>query len=218
MAAGFQAFNARGALTIDSTNKSIVTSQVLGMQRLIDVGYYIFGNNSIGNGQTLGFTGLNQWPTKEGIRWCQLLVDGTYCFPGAELYEQDRARFMISSNTTPLQSGYFDVFNASGQLVWSAASAGTMPRIQDFFNVPAGHDLGTAITLNTSFPNPWFCVSQCPGNISDDGTVAGYSGILIRRNNAQSFTLQYINRNQKNYTQAMGNNGIRIALASVTGY
>ncbi|ELU8769846.1 hypothetical protein SD527_004556, partial [Salmonella enterica] len=72
MAAGFQAFNARGALTIDSTNKSIVTSQVLGMQRLIDVGYYIFGNNSIGNGQTLGFTGLNQWPTKEGIRWCQL--------------------------------------------------------------------------------------------------------------------------------------------------
>ncbi|MDI5568625.1 SDR family oxidoreductase, partial [Salmonella enterica subsp. enterica serovar Kentucky] len=25
-------------------------------------------------------------------------------------------------------------------------------------------------------------------------------------------------RNQKNYTQAMGNNGIRIALASVTGY
>jgi hypothetical protein len=43
------------------------------------------------------------------------------------MYEQGTGRFMICSNTTPIQSGYLDVFDPAGNLIWSAASAGTMP-------------------------------------------------------------------------------------------
>lgn len=215
---GFQAYNSHGALTIDSNNKSIVMSTVKAMGTLTDVGYYLLPSNSIGNGSTLGFLNYAFWGSTPGLRWFQLQSNGRYCFPGANLYEAGTGRFMFSSNTTTLQSGFCDVFDASGKLIWSAASAGTMPRIRDFFTVPSGHNLGTAITLTSAFADPWICISQCPGNVSDDGVVTGMSGVLIKRNSSTSFTLQYINKNQKTYTQAMGNNGLQIALASFTGY
>lgn len=213
---GFQVYNSAGALTIDSNNKSVVTSQYKNMGGLTDTGFYLI-NSTFGNGSTLGFLANNFFPD-QGLRWFQLLSDGRYCFPGCSLYEAGTGRFMISSNTNGIASGYLDVYNGSGQLIWSAASAGSMPRIQGFLSVPAGYDLSSPLTLNTSFVNPWICVSQCPGNISDDGTVSGYSGLLIRRNSSTSFTLQYVNSKQKGYATAMGNSGLNIALASFTGY
>lgn len=214
---GFEVYNSSGALTIDSTNKSIVISTLKGMPALIDTGLYVFNNSVLGNGKTLGFLPMNFFPDA-GLRWFQPLVNGTYFYPGVSLYEAGSGRFMLSSNTTALQSGYLDVFDAGGQLVWSAASAGSMPRIIDFFTVPAGHDLGTVLTLNTAFADPWICISQCPGMVSDDGVVLAYSGIMIKRLSSTQFQLQYINKNQKNFSTAMGGNGFRIALAYFTGY
>ncbi|WP_071825828.1 hypothetical protein [Phytobacter massiliensis] len=213
---GFQLYNSAGALTIDSTNKSIVASQLKSMGNLSDTGFYQI-NSAFGNGSTLGFLGDTFFPG-DGLRWFQLQVDGKYCFPGSSMYEAGSGQFMLSSNSIGISSGYLDVFDAEGTLIWSAVGASSMPRIMDFFTVPASHDLSTALTLNTTFTNPWICISQCPGNLSDDGSTTGYSGVLIRRNNATSFTLQYVNRNQKSYTQAMGSNGFRIALARFTGY
>lgn len=213
---GFEVYNSNGALTIDSTNKSIVMSTVKAMPALTDTGYYIF-SSSLGTGKTLGFLPMGFFPDS-GLRWFQPQVNGTYCFPGVSLYEAGSGRFMLSSNTTAIQSGYLDVFDAAGQLVWSAASAGSMPRIMDFFTVPSTYDLGTVLTLNTALADPWICISQCPGMVSDDGTVAGYSGIMIKRLSSTQFQLQYINKNQKPYRTAMGSNGFRIALAYFTGY
>lgn len=213
---GFQVYNSAGALTIDSNNKSVVTSQLKAMGNLSDTGFYQI-NSAFGNGSTLGFLQDNFFPD-QGLRWFQIQNDGRYCFAGARLYEAGSGRFMISSNTNGISSGYLDVYDAGGQLIWSAASAGSMPRVQGFFSVPAGYDLSNALTLNTSFANPWICISQCPGNISDGGTATGYSGLLIRRNNSTSFTLQYVNSKQKPYSTAMGNNGLNIALCSFTGY
>lgn len=214
--AGFQLYNSAGALTIDSQNKSVVMSTVKAMGTL-----EVIGDSRIvsdfGNGSTLGALPYPFFP-ESGLKWFHLLTDGSYCFPGASMYEQGTGRFMICSNTTPIQSGYLDVFDPAGNLVWSAASAGTMPRISDFFTVPPSHDLKNALTVNTAIANPWICISQCPGNYSTDGTTSGYSGIVIRRNSSTSFSIQYINRLQKTYQQAMGGNGIRIALASFTGY
>mgnify|MGYP004728819391 CR=1 FL=1 len=127
-------------------------------------------------------------------------------------------RFMTSSHTAGITSGFLDVMDASGNLVWSAASAGSMPRIQGFFSVAAGVDLSKTVTVTSPVANPWFCWSQCPGNVSDDGTVLGYSGLVIKRNSSTSFSLQYINQYQKTYTQAMGTHGLQIALATFTGY
>lgn len=93
-----------------------------------------------------------------------------------------------------------------------------MPRIIGFLTVPAGYNLSSPITLSSPIANPFICVSQCPGNLSDDGSATGYSGIMIRRDNASTFTLQYINKNQNNFTAAMGNNGFNIALAYFVGY
>lgn len=213
---GFEVYNSNGALTIDSNNKSIVMSTVKAMGGLSDTGFYRF-NSALGDGSVLGFLASDFFPAT-GLRWFQPQVDGSYCFPGASLYQANTGRFMICSNTTAIQSGYLDVFDAAGQLIWSAASAGTMPRIMDFFTVPSSHDLATTLTLNTKFADPWICISQCPGNVSDDGTVGGYSGIMIRRLSSTQFQLQYINRNQKSYRTAMGNNGVQIALAYFTGY
>lgn len=214
--AGFQLYNSAGALTIDSQNKSVVVSTVKAMGSL-----EVIGDSRIvsdfGNGSTLGALPYPFFP-ESGLKWFQFFTDGSYCFPGASMYEQGTGRFMICSNTTPIQSGYLDVFDGAGNLIWSAASAGTMPRISDFFTVPPSHDLKNTLTVNTAIANPWICISQCPGNYSTDGTTSGYSGIVIRRNSSTSFSIQYINRLQKTYQQAMGGNGIRIALASFTGY
>ena len=214
--AGFQLYNSAGALTIDSQNKSVVVSTVKAMGSL-----EVIGDSRIvsdfGNGSTLGALPYPFFP-ESGLKWFQFFTDGSYCFPGASMYEQGTGRFMICSNTTPIQSGYLDVFDAAGNLIWSAASAGTMPRISDFITVPPSHDLKNALTVNTVITNPWICISQCPGNYSTDGTTSGYSGIVIKRNSSTSFSIQYINRFQKTYQQAMGGNGIRIALASFTGY
>ncbi|WP_312229003.1 hypothetical protein [Pseudescherichia sp.] len=214
---GFEVYNSAGALTIDSGwGKSIVMSSVKAMGGLLDTGFYRF-NSSLGDGSVLGFLTSDFFPA-EGLRWFQPQVNGSYCFPGASLYQAGTGRFMLSNNTTPLQSGYLDVFDPGGQLTFSAASAGTMPRIMDFFTVPATHDLATAITLNTAFADPWICISQCPGNVSSDGSQGGYSGLMIRRVTSTQFQLQYLNRFQKPYRTAMGGNGIRIALAYFTGY
>lgn len=213
---GFQCYNDAGKLTIDSDNRAVVMSSVKAMGTLESTGYYQI-NSSFGNGSTLGFLGANFFPAN-GLRWFQLQSNGRYCFPGAQLYEAGTGRFMLSNNTTALSSGYLDVRNASGGLIWSAASAGTMPRVRGFFTIPAGHDLGTALTVTSPFADPWICISQCVANVSDDGTVTGYSGILIKRNSSTSFTLQYVNRYQMSYTQAMGSAQVQIALASFTGY
>ncbi|HHR0152988.1 TPA: hypothetical protein ACSXT8_004884 [Escherichia coli] len=216
---GFEVYNSAGALTIDSTNKSILTGAVKAMGTLTDQGYYTGFTCAFGNGGALGFLPLATIVNRNTTQyWFQIQKDGGWCFPGAELFQPGIGRFMTSTHTATPTSGYLDVFNASGTLIWSAASAATMPRIQGFFTVPAATDLSTAITVTSPVANPWFCWSQCPGNLSDDGETIGYSGIVIRRNSSTSFSLQYVSKNQKTYRQAMGNNGFQIALATFTGY
>lgn len=215
---GFQVYNQYGALTIDGTNKSIATSQYLGRLPVIDVGSVVFVNGTaFGNGTSLGWL-QNPLP-RGGMKWWRPLVNGSWGMPGSSLYTPNSGDFMVSSVNTTLQSGFLDVFNEGGQLVWSAASAGTMPRIMDFITIPAGHNLANTITVNTLFANPWICISQCPGESSEAGEgTGGYSGIIIRRNNQSNLSIQYINRNQNNYINAMGGGELKIALAYFTGY
>ncbi|WP_244586347.1 hypothetical protein [Escherichia coli] len=216
---GFEVYNSAGALTIDSTNKSIMTGGVKAMGTLTDQGYYTGITCAFGNGGALGFLNSNVIVNRNTTQyWFQLQTDGAWCFPGAYLFMPNSGRFITSTHTATPTSGYLDVFNASGTLIWSAASAATMPRIVGFLSAGAGVDLSSVVTVTSPVANPWFCWSQCPGNVSDDGTVLGYSGIVIKRNSSTSFSFQYINKLQRSYTQAMGNNGIQIALATFTGY
>lgn len=115
------------------------------------------------------------------------------------------------STALPLTSG--------GTGATTAAAARTNLGLGTAATVYVGTSGGTVPLLNaTNTWDPWFCWSQCPGNLSDDGETIGYSGIVIRRNSSTSFSLQYVSKNQKTYRQAMGNNGFQIALATFTGY
>lgn len=216
---GFELYNANGALTIDSTNKSIMTGGLKAMGNLEDFGYYTGIKTAFGDGGQLGALNANVIVNQNTTQyWFQIQTNGGWCFPGALMFQRNIGRFMTSTHTANPVSGYLDVRNAAGQLIWSAASAGTMPRIRGFLTAPPTADLSTALTVTVPFADPWFCFSQCPGNVSDDGEVLGYSGLVIRRNNSTSFSIQYINQYQRTYRQAMGNNGFQIALASFTGY
>lgn len=55
---GFEVYNSAGALTIDSTNKSILTGAVKAMGTLTDQGYYTGFTCAFGNGGALGFLPL----------------------------------------------------------------------------------------------------------------------------------------------------------------
>lgn len=216
---GFEVYNSAGVLTIDSNNKSIMTGSVKSMGSLIDYGYYTGITCAFGDGGSLGFLNNSIITNRNTTQyWFQLQTDGAWCFPGAELFQPNTGRFMTSNHTTTPTSGYLDVFNTQGQLIWSAASAGSMPRIRGFLTVPKSHDLANVITLTSPVANPWFCWSQCPGNVSDDGVTLGYSGLVIRRNSSTSFSIQYIRQLQRRYTDAMGSNGFSLALATFTGY
>lgn len=215
---GFQSFNQYGALQIDGTNKSVSTSVYLGRLGVIDVGSVVFvGGTAFGNGTALGWL-TNPLPSY-GTNWWRPTVNGAWAMPGSGLFTPNSGDFMNSSARNSLQSGICDVFSPSGELVWSAVSAGSMPRIQGFITVPAGQNLASMMQITSPIPNPWICISQCPGESSEAGEgTGGYSGVIIRRVNEITFQIQYINRFQKNYSQAMGGLEYKICLASFTGY
>ena len=213
---GFQTYNTRGQLTIDSETKGITIGRLLNQGSLLDTGYYVF-NSPLGNGSTLGYLRNNVFPNNQGLRWFQF-TRNSYAFPGSSMFEANSVRFMTSTAGVAVPSGYLDVFSPSGELVWSAVGASSVPRIRDFFTIPAGHNLVNTLTFETSFPDPWICMNQFPGNVSDDGTSVGYSGIFIRRNSSTSFSLQYPSRYQNNYMTAMAGRAYSIALAQFIGY
>ncbi|MHB7713083.1 hypothetical protein ACYCNZ_09865 [Escherichia coli] len=218
---GFEVYNSAGALTIDSNNRSTVSSQLKYIDRpLIDYGYYTAVKSAFGTGAQLGFLPYQFFETNNPTLsvWCQMTIDGEYAFPGAGMFHAtNSARFMITRNDTALSSGYLDCFDGSGRLVWSASAAGTMPRIVGFFTIPAGYNLANTITINTP-ANPWFLYSAMPFNVSDGEGALGYSGIAVKRVNATTWQLQYPNQYQRSYLDAVGNRELRIPLAYFTGY
>lgn len=215
MAAGIEIYNSAGKLIIDSNNKHTVVSTLKNVTTVTDTGYYVLSTN-FGNGSNLGFLPYQFLP--EGmLRWGQL-NSGQWCFPGASMWAANSGRFMISDKNGSISSGYLDVFNSSGTLIWSAASAGSMPRIVDFMEIPAGTNLQGVTYSKTLSYNPWFLQNSCPGNLSDDGEVTGYSGVCLKWTGTQ-LQVTYICSKQTAYTSTpLYTYGLKIPLAVFTGY
>jgi hypothetical protein len=214
---GFEAYNASGYKTIDSDYRATVISTARGMPGLTDMGNQTNINSPFGNGVTLGFLPYNYLSGMTGALWFRLNA-GNYCWPGPGLYEAGSGTFMNSSTANGISSGYLDVYNASGGLVWSAASAGTMPRIIDFITIPNGYDLSNnTLTMNLSY-NPWICISQAPGNYSPDPEGGlGYSGFQFKWTGSQLQT-RWVSAKQRTYPQVFSGITYKIALAQFTGY
>lgn len=211
---GFQSWNSAGVLSIDGTQKPAMISSYLGIGGVTDYGYYQITNPFIGE-YAMGYLPVNFYP-QPSCRWVRLNA-GAACFPGADHYMPNSAQMMVSTQNQGVTSGYLDVYNGSGTLIWSANSAASVPRILDFIDVPPGYDLQNNTYSKALSFQPWFLQNACPGNISDDGEVVGYSGLMIYWTGSV-IQCRYIMKNQRAYSTTLQNQGLRIPLAYFTGY
>ena len=210
---GFEVYNSAGKLLVDSQNRSTLFYDQRALGVVTDKGAYRV-NSPFGDGSTLGFTQQSFWNDGR-LRWLQLSTN-KYGFPGADMLEDNAGSMIRTARNIGLQSGYLDVFDSAGSLIWSAASASKMPRVVGFFDVPANYDLqNNTFSVSLSF-NPWILVNNCPGNLSDDGTVVGYSGVVLKWTGSQ-LQGRYISNNQRNWSQTFQGRGLKIPIAQFVG-
>ncbi|WP_368287307.1 hypothetical protein AB2B46_12815 [Kluyvera intermedia] len=210
---GFEVYNSAGKLLVDSQNRSTLFYDQRALGAVTDKGAYLV-NSPFGDGSTLGFTQQSFWNDGR-LRWLQLDTN-KYGFPGADMLEDNAGSMIRTARNIGLQSGYLDVFDSGGSLIWSAASASKMPRVVGFFDVPANYDLqNNTFSLSLSF-TPWILVNNCPGNLSDDGTVVGYSGVVLKWTGSQ-LQGRYISNKQRNWSQTFQGRGLRIPIAQFVG-
>lgn len=210
---GFEVYNSAGKLLVDSQNRSTLFYDQRALGAVTDKGAYRV-NSPFGDGSTLGFTQQSFWNDSR-LRWLQLGTN-KYGFPGADMVEDNAGSMIRTARNIGLQSGYLDVFDSAGSLIWSAASASKMPRVVGFFDVPANYDLqNNTFSVSLNF-NPWILVNNCPGNLSDDGTVVGYSGVVLKWTGSQ-LQSRYISNNQRNWSQTFQGRGLRIPIAQFVG-
>ncbi|MDO2432086.1 hypothetical protein Q2V57_10995 [Enterobacter bugandensis] len=210
---GFEVYNSAGKLLVDSQNRSTLFYDQRSLGAVTEKGFYRV-DSPFGDGSTLGFTQQQFW-NDGNLRWLQLDAN-KYGLPGADLLEDNAGRMIRTTRNIGMQSGYLDVFDAGGNLIWSAASASKMPRVVGFFDVPASYDLqNNTFTINLGF-NPWILINNCPGNLSDDGGATGYSGIALRWTGSQ-LQGRYISKNQRNWSQTLQGRGLRIPIAQFVG-
>lgn len=132
---GFSVFNDRGELIIDSTIKNIGTVSTQPIGEII--GWY---NSSVTNAPSwvdkdIGVTSL---PDMGGQVPLTLLRpnDGA-CGCGETYYSKNAGDLIHLRNDYSIDTGYLDVFDADGNLIWSANSAAKVPRVTKVINVTA---------------------------------------------------------------------------------
>lgn len=210
---GFEVYNSAGKLLVDSQNRSTMFYDQRTLGAVTDKGSYRV-NSPFGDGSTLGFTPQSFWNDGR-LRWLQLGTN-KYGLPGADMLEDNAGSMIRTARNISMQSGYLDVFDSAGTLIWSAASASRMPRVVGFFDVPANYDLqNNTFSVSLSF-KPWILVNNCPGNLSDDGTAVGYSGVVLKWTGSQ-LQGRYISNNQRNWSQTFQARGLRIPIAQFVG-
>ncbi len=210
---GFQVYNSDSKILVDSDFRSTLYYDNRALGAISDTGFYEV-NSPFGNGSTLGFLPTDYWADGY-LRWIQL-TSGKYGMPGANLMEANAGRMVRTSRTTAMQSGYLNVYNSAGSLIWSANSASKMPRIKAFVDIPSAYDLQDKVfSISLTF-NPWILSNACPGNLTDDGAVTGYSGLMLKWTGSQ-LQASYVSKNQRNWSQTFQSRGIRVPLAQFVG-
>ncbi|WP_075180600.1 hypothetical protein [Pantoea sp. 1.19] len=210
---GFEAFNQNGKITIDSNNRSTIFLDRRGVSPITDVGA-VQVVNPFTDGYSFGFSAQQFW-NDGNLRWLRMNT-GKVSMPGADMFEPEAGDMIRTSRNSSIQSGYLDVFDQNGNIVWSAKSAASMPRIIGFMDIPAGFDLqNNVFSIHPGF-NPWILINSTPGNYSNDGAVSGYSGVVLKWDGSQ-LQASYVSKNQKSWSQILQSSGLRIPLAKFVG-
>ncbi|PLR40698.1 hypothetical protein CYR55_05305 [Chimaeribacter californicus] len=210
---GVQIWNSAGALVIDSDYFGTYYRDNITTGAIVDQGYFSI-NSPIGDGTDMGFPS-SRYSRDANLQWFKF-NEGAKVFFGDDPYMTTNAgRIARTGYDVPLTSGYWDVYNGAGQLVWSVVSAAKVPRVLGFFDIPAGAALDGGVYSQYIGPDAWILSSHCPGNLSTDADmISGYSGLMFRYSGG---TLQctWINQNQYSWASTLQNYGLRIPYAII---
>lgn len=209
---GYQIFNSAGALVIDSNYKGTYFLDTINYSNVTDVGYYDI-RCQLGNSADMGFVAAT--PGIDGsLKWFKPNNGSRFFFAGQADWATANAGLVARTRSDlAVQSGYKDVFNAAGELVWSAVMAARIPRIIGFFDIPANFDLDNSVYSQSIGSNTFILSSALAyGNIFDDGTNTGYSGIYFRFSGGL-LQCQWVSKLQNTWASSLKPYGLRIPYA-----
>ncbi|EKK4082800.1 hypothetical protein PNF79_003478 [Cronobacter dublinensis] len=207
---GFEVRNSAGSITVNSSYASPRLLNYVASPRMGTTGDWGGTIPDMGKLESLAYledsitqsgTTYTQNYHKPGqIMWFRLAV-GAWGLPGADYFIPGKVNLAFTRMDVPVESGYLDVFDSSGKLIWSAKSAATTPRIIGFINVPAGYDLLNK-TLSVAVPGtPFFPSDMFPGLLSDNGEGVGGRSSLAIKQQSGSVLLRYDAYNNPPYTE-----------------
>lgn len=212
---GFQVFNAAGAVVIDSDYFGTYFRDSKAYGAVTDKGIYNI-STPIGSSNDMGYVS-GVYPVDANLQWFKFNNGAkvVFCNGNSPLATENAGSMARTGSDVPIVSGYRDVYNAAGKLVWSAVSAAKIPRVTGFFDIPAGFDLDSNVYTQNIGTNTWLLASNCPANLSygdSEGSLTGYSGLFFR---FDSGNLQacWVGQSQRSWSQTFRPYGLRIPYA-----
>ncbi|EOC1137413.1 hypothetical protein AAAW31_002307 [Cronobacter sakazakii] len=194
---GFEVRNSAGALTVNSDYKSplLASSAAASTDTVGDFDLNIPG---FGNLNQLGYVLDDNLYSPGQLAWFRLNVNG-WGVPGARYFLPGSVFIAKTKIDLAVESGYLDVFNAQGTLIWSAKSAAEMPRVLGFITIPPNYDLqNNTLTVGVS-GTPFYLMDIIPGALAEDQEGVGAKNGIVMKQQSGSVILRYINQNGKNY-------------------
>ncbi|ULI52979.1 hypothetical protein HUZ42_26240 (plasmid) [Klebsiella pneumoniae] len=174
-------------------------------------------DNPFGGSYPFGFLKPADTPVPGYLYWFRLNA-GAFAMPGAFSFQNGSGQIIRTTRNLGVESGYLDVMNGNGDLIWSAKSASRVPRVRGFIDLPANSPVDSQIVSFSPGFNPWILMNMVPGNISDDGESTGYSGLLIKWTGSE-IQVKYTSKYQKTFSQSFGGRGgLKIPYAYFQGY
>lgn len=212
---GYQIYNSAGALVIDSDFFGNYIRDSATYAGIDDPGIYNI-TTPLGNSSDMGYV-QNPFSLDKNLQWFKFNegAKAVFCNGNYPLMTANAGRMARTCFDVPIESGYRDVFNSSGQLVWSAVSAAKIPRVLGFFDIPAGFDLDNNVYTQNIGTNTWILASNCPANLSygdSEGSVTGYSGLFFRYSGG-NLQVIWISQKQSTWANTMKPYGLRIPYA-----
>lgn len=213
---GFEVYNNSGAMMINSDQKHTIYHSSY-TPTYLNTGDYNL-NTPFGNLSALASLNQNYWKQDGYLHWVQFLFNGAWGFPGDNSFLPNSIRVIRTTRNASFPSGVLDVFDGSGQLIWSAVGAASMPRVTGFLEVAGNWPLEGNIASVSPGYNPFFLWESCLGEVSDDGVVSGYSGNLMRWTGSELQTT-WIKRNQRGFNDIFNGRGnLKIPMAKFLGW
>lgn len=214
MMSGFQVSNTAAAIVVDSnlpfTRKVAQYSRSAGNAGM----YYNIANPW--NGGFFGDMNVPVGTAGEKLIWARLTA-GSSMFPsGGGL--TGTIDVVECTKNAAAESGYLDVFNEVGALMWSAKSAGKSPQIAQIFAFGTGTPIDGQDYSVPFAASPFLLLNNFIGEISDDGEGSiGYSGLAVNWTGS-ALRFRWLNSNQTSFNAyAAQRGGMHIPAAKFTG-